>query len=261
MAARRPGWCLIVFTVRYSSESRDESRTFDLVPSTPGYLDALGARLVAGRFFTADDTRSEQSVAVLSETALEHLGKTVNVVGKELIMALPSDGGPRVKPIVIGVVRDVRYAGFEAPADGNVYVLWRQIPLASGFLTVRAAGDPTALTAAIREIVRAADPSMRRPRSRLHDLRDPAARPDDVHRDGRGSDARRAGGVLCAGPARRRRGPRRAAARGLVTDHSSHRRRTALLLTSPRLARRSPGEGERRGRCLNSLGFRCLASG
>ena len=307
----------IVFTVRYSSESRDESRTFDLVSSTPGYLEALGARLVAGRFFSADDTRSEQSVAVLSETALKHLGQTVDVVGKELIMALPSDGGPRVKPIVIGVVRDVRYAGLEAPADGNLYVLWRQIPLASGFLTVRTAGDPTALNATIREIVRAADPSM--PAGRLQTLDGEvdrvlaprtarfalvavfagaaivlalvglssalirsvmerhrelairaalgatplvlvravvlhaiglaavgaligvgvtmaagraassmifgvqAARSGDVHRDGRERDARRAGGMLRTGPARRGRGPRRAAARGLSARWSPTR--------------------------------------
>jgi putative ABC transport system permease protein len=158
----------IVFTVRYSSESRDESRTFDVVPSTPGYLEAMGVRLVRGRLFSADDARSGRSVAVLSETALRHLGQPLDVVDRELNMALPVDGGPRVKPLVIGVVRDVRYAGLDAPADGNVYVLWRQIPLGGGFLTLRTAGDPTALGTPLREIVRSADSSM--PAGRLQTL-------------------------------------------------------------------------------------------
>ena len=150
----------IVFTVRYTSKDRNETRTFDVVPSTPGYLEAMGARLIGGRLFTAEDSSSPRSVAVLGETALRHLGLTIDVVGKELNMALPVDGGPRVKPLVIGVVRDVRYAGLEAPPDGNVYVLWRQIPLSGGFLAIRAAGDPAALGASLRDIVRDAESSM-----------------------------------------------------------------------------------------------------
>lgn len=158
----------IVFTVRYTSSDRNESRTFDVVPATPGYLEAMGARLVRGRLFSPDDVRSERSVAVLSETALRHLGQPLEVVDRELNMALPVDGGPRVKPLVIGVVRDVRYAGLETPADGNVYLLWRQIPLGGGFLTLRTAGDPAALGSALREIVRSADASM--PAGRLQTL-------------------------------------------------------------------------------------------
>jgi putative ABC transport system permease protein len=150
----------IIFTVRYSSDARDETKKFDLVPGTDGYLDALGARVVRGRLFEPADLVSAQSVAVLSESALKHLGGTADIVGKDLNMALPAAGGPRVKPRVIGVIKDIRYAGLDVPASGGIYILWRQAPIGRAYLIARVTRDPEAIAPAIAAVVREADPSI-----------------------------------------------------------------------------------------------------
>ena len=152
----------VVFTVRVSTSegSVNATRAFDLVPVTDGYFDALGARLVTGRAFTPADTSSDPT-CVLSEAALKHLALvTSTAIDRTLNLSLPTASGQRVKPRIIGVVRDIRYSGLDAPAHGGVYVPWQQIPLRSGFLVARTTGDPAALTAPLMRIVRDADPSM-----------------------------------------------------------------------------------------------------
>jgi predicted lysophospholipase L1 biosynthesis ABC-type transport system permease subunit len=149
-----------MFTVRYVSGGRDETTKMDMVSATDGYLDALGARVVRGRLFQASDFESEQPVAVISVTAMRHLGLTDAVVDHDLNMQLPSASGTRVKPRVVGVIADVRYSGLDAPANGGIYVLWRQIPMAQAYLVLRARGQPGALASAVSRIVRAADPSL-----------------------------------------------------------------------------------------------------
>lgn len=160
--ARPPDAAGLVFTIRVTNDADvDSTRSFDMVPATDGYFEAMGARLVTGRVFTAADSLSPDPVCVLSESALKHLALvTKTAVGQVLNLNTPTVSGPRVKPRIIGVVRDVRYSGLDASAHGGVYILWRQLPRASAFLIARTTGDPKTLTAAMTRIVRDADPSM-----------------------------------------------------------------------------------------------------
>jgi predicted permease len=148
-----------VMIIRYISSARDDIRKFDTVSITDGYLDALGVRLVGGRLFQPADAASAEPVAVLSEAALRHSGRGLDSIGQALNVSLPSPAG-RVKPKILGVIRDVRFSGMTAPPNGGIYVLWRQIPVPIAYLVVRGAGGPAALAPAITQIVRAIDPSM-----------------------------------------------------------------------------------------------------
>jgi putative ABC transport system permease protein len=152
----------LVFTIRVTNDgSVDATRAFDMVPATDGYFEALGARLVDGRFFTAADMLSPDPICVMSESALKHLALvTKTTVGTVLNLNTPTASGPRVKPRIVGVVRDVRYSGLDAAAHGGVYILWRQLPRGAAYLVARTTGDPKALTSAITRIVHDADPSM-----------------------------------------------------------------------------------------------------
>jgi putative ABC transport system permease protein len=157
-----PAFGGLAFTIRYTSDDRDSTRTFDLVPVTDGYLDALGARLVDGRLFTAADLTSGSHVTVLSETALRHLyptGTPVRIDG-ELNMTLPGPDGKRAKPRIIGVVKDIRYTGLDADARGAVYLPWGSISTRTGYLITRTTGDPQALSASVAQVVRTVDSSM-----------------------------------------------------------------------------------------------------
>lgn len=157
-----PAASQILFTVRVttSTDDRDVTRKFDLVSATEGYLDALGARLVQGRLFTPADAGNHLPVVVISESAMEHLGLTGEVVGRELNMSLPSASGQRVRPRVVGVIKDIRYTGLDAPANGAFYVPWGQIPTVRAHLVARTRADGRALAATLSPVIRSIDPSL-----------------------------------------------------------------------------------------------------
>jgi len=164
----------IAFTIRAVSDDRDATRTFDLVPVTDGYLEAIGARVVDGRMFTASDLDSNAHVTVMSETALRHLDPTGTLrVGGEVNMPIATADGRRARPRLIGVVRDIRYAGLDQDARGALYVPWGGIFMRQGYVIVRASGDPHALAASVARVVRTIDPSM--PAGQIRSLTDEVA--------------------------------------------------------------------------------------
>ena len=153
----------LVFTIRVTNSDGtvDATRAFDLVPVTDGYFEALGAQVLEGRTLAAADGLSTDAVCVLSESAAKHLRLAVTTaVGRQISLSLPTASGVRVKPVVVGVIRDIRYSGLDAPAHGGIYVPWRQLPLGSAYLVARAAGDPAFLAPSVTQLVRDADPSI-----------------------------------------------------------------------------------------------------
>src|SRR5205823_9674489 len=67
----------------------------------PGYVAALGARLVAGREFTAADIEGAPPVAMLNQTMARFYWGSANPVGKNLLVA-----GTPIE--VVGVIADVK---------------------------------------------------------------------------------------------------------------------------------------------------------
>jgi putative ABC transport system permease protein len=164
-AALPPVQAGLNFTIRVTTSggpnSVDATRAFDLVPVTDGYFEALGARVLEGRTFTQADGVSTDLVCVMSESAVRHLRLAVEAaVGSRLTLSLPTAKGVRVKPVVVGVIKDVRYSGLDAPAHGGIYVPWHQLPLGSAFLVARTTGDPASLAPTLTRLVRDADPSI-----------------------------------------------------------------------------------------------------
>lgn len=166
-AALPPRVGSMVFTIRAVNEDTgvDETRAFDMVPVTDGYLEAMGARVTAGRLFApADALPGASSVAVMSESALKLFALAGmapdNLIGRELNLRLPTSAGPRVKPRIIGIVKDVRYSGLDTPPHGAIYIRWSQLPFTNAFLVARTSGDPAAVATALASSARRVDPSM-----------------------------------------------------------------------------------------------------
>jgi putative ABC transport system permease protein len=118
---------------------------------TPGYFSALQVRLLRGRFPTAAEAREHASVAVINRTAAERYWRGINPIGKRLQLLTPEWRE------IIGVVDDVRHWGPASPVNPEVYV--------PGFrtqtnLVVRASGNATALTGAVRDQVRKLSPDL-----------------------------------------------------------------------------------------------------
>jgi hypothetical protein len=116
---------------------------------TPGFLEAMGIRLVAGRFFSDADTATSMRVVIVNRAfAREYLGEPA--VGQKL----PSSQ-------VVGVTEDVHQGSVTDPATPELYDCAWQLPDGIDWedqrLVVRSAGDPLQLVPVLRGAVAQAD--------------------------------------------------------------------------------------------------------
>jgi putative ABC transport system permease protein len=150
----------IAITARFVSGS-EITRTpeLSLASVTPGYLEALGVRLLGGRYFEEPDERRGNLVAVLSESAARVLLPGINAVGGQLPIALPGMRD-RGRATVLGVVADVKFTGLEAAAGPAVYVLWKELPAGQVYLALRTRADARSAAETLRATLRSAAPDM-----------------------------------------------------------------------------------------------------
>jgi putative ABC transport system permease protein len=128
------------------------------VAATPEYFQALGMRLVSGRFFTNDDDVNHPAVMIMSvDTATRFFGPG-DPLGRTLLLPVLRDGVQRnAEMTLVGVVSNVKYSGLDAPADDAVYRPFRQQALLAPFLVVRTAGDPRAILPVVGREIAAID--------------------------------------------------------------------------------------------------------
>ncbi|HEV3469186.1 MAG TPA: ABC transporter permease [Pyrinomonadaceae bacterium] len=119
---------------------------------TPGYFEAAGTPLLAGRGFNERDDERAPRVCVVTES----LARTYfpeGAVGQGLVVN--EDEGPWE---IVGVAADTKDEDFEEEPELGFYRPMRQDPWWAMSLVVRAeSGDATALAAAVRGEVRALD--------------------------------------------------------------------------------------------------------
>jgi hypothetical protein len=153
-----PANMMIQMTVRLVGDAGERVTDLSLAAATPGFLPAIGARLLQGRDFQDGDERG-RLVAVISETAARRLMPPGDVIGRELPTTLPGLR-QRGRAAVIGVVSDVKYSGLEEHADAAIYVMWNALPVGHAFLAVRTGRDVASLASSLRAIQREIDPRM-----------------------------------------------------------------------------------------------------
>jgi putative ABC transport system permease protein len=122
---------------------------------SPQYFTAMGIPLIAGRFFSDDDTENSPAVVIVNQFLARQLYPDRDPVGQPLHGTGP-DGGP----IIVGVVKDSSQANYDDPVKGEEYLPYRQFIFGAFLSTfvVRTSGDPLALAAALRQEVWAVDP-------------------------------------------------------------------------------------------------------
>jgi putative ABC transport system permease protein len=126
---------------------------------TPGFARALGLRVKSGRFLEAGDlTSGTQAVVVNEELVRQYLSDGKPVVGRR-IPGLFGDRGKITE--IVGVVGNVLKDGPRRPPRPQIY---RVAGLSSidafqqPFLLIRTTGDPLALAADLRRLVREIEP-------------------------------------------------------------------------------------------------------
>ena len=114
-----------------------------------GYLPALKAGLVRGRFFTEDDDATKLGVAVINETLARKFFPREDPIGQKIAN---DEGGRDSEWQIVGVVSDVHEGALDAPVAPTEYFPLSQTGDSSFTLVVRTRQDAAAL---LPELVRA----------------------------------------------------------------------------------------------------------
>jgi predicted permease len=131
-----------------------------------GYLEALRARLIAGRTFTAHDGPTGEPVVIVNQTFARRYFPGENAVNGRLVQ-LPNGIGPPGRNLmsrgsvfrIVGVVADVHQAAIGQPPEPVIYHSSRQFPFNAMSIALRGP-DVSALAAAARTAVRQLDPTL-----------------------------------------------------------------------------------------------------
>ena len=119
---------------------------------SPGYFDAAGTKLLAGRSFTWHDDKNAPAVAVVNrDFAVKMFGSVVNAVGRNYKL----QDGTRVQ--VVGVVEDGKYQILTEDQKPAMFLPFLMSPSSQGYLVVRSSRDPQELAAAMRKKIREID--------------------------------------------------------------------------------------------------------
>jgi len=129
---------------------------------TPGYFAALGIPLLRGRYFTDDDRKGSQAVAVIDENLAREYWPNTDPIGKRLQRNSRDSWAT-----IVGVVGHIRFnqlvgeesssEGAQSGSKGVYYFPIYQTEAPFGFLIAKSNGSAASAEAAIREAVRAAD--------------------------------------------------------------------------------------------------------
>jgi putative ABC transport system permease protein len=114
----------VPFTVEGEAQQDRDMPPVNLRVISPGYLSAIGTRLLSGRNFSEVDRSDTVRVALVSSALA---GRYLNnaPLGRRLLIN-DNTNGPRPVEIV-GVVEDVRQAALDTPPGLDVYIPLRQI--------------------------------------------------------------------------------------------------------------------------------------
>ena len=148
---------------RPKPEPGKQPQTMLYIPS-PDYLQAMGIRLIKGRFFTMQDTQHSPRVAVIDETFARQQFPNEEPIGHYLA----GDGKDNPDAEIVGVVAHVKHFGLDADerVQPQLYLPFNQapddlLPILSPRMTlvIRTKTDPLSLIAAVRHQVQTLDPN------------------------------------------------------------------------------------------------------
>jgi putative ABC transport system permease protein len=127
---------------------------------TPGYAEALGLRLEAGRFFTDADVRAGTLAMLVNEEFVRQHLAVPQVVGLRLPGLITGDGAGAAPAEIVGVVANVLKDGNDKQPQPELYVVHSapgQRIAGRVNLVARTIGDPSPLAPAVRALVRDVD--------------------------------------------------------------------------------------------------------
>jgi len=128
----------------------------------PGYFEALGIPLVAGRFFQESDDESSQQVIIIDEWLANRYFPDESPLGKRMVNGVPGmDVDEDDYFTIVGVVEQIKHNELtESEHVGAYYFTYKQVPLSFLIIVAKTAVEPLTLTGPVRQTVASIDPDL-----------------------------------------------------------------------------------------------------
>jgi putative ABC transport system permease protein len=134
---------------------KDNFTTIHASHVSPDYLKTMGIALLSGRSFTQQDGATAPKVAIINALMAERLWPGQEALGKRFKWSADGDFWQ-----VVGIARNAKYVMIGEEPRPFLYVPLAQRHVSPVTLHVWAAGDPAALTPAVRDLLRGMDPHL-----------------------------------------------------------------------------------------------------
>jgi predicted permease len=137
----------------------EENPNGDYQGVTPGYFQAMGLKLIRGRFLTDADREDSMPAVVINDTMASRYWPNDDAIGRQFMMG--TDDKPWLT--IVGVVGTVRHNAVVEEPRAEMYVAHAQLPAhirstpRGMTLVVKTDTDPLALTGQVRDAIRAID--------------------------------------------------------------------------------------------------------
>ena len=125
----------------------------DLQIVLPGYFEAMGTRLLAGRTFTQEDSTPDRNLLIIDQALAAKAFPNESAVGKRILFRVRTPEAQWGE--IIGVVAHQRNTSLVEQGREQLYVTDGYVNhQAASWWALRTDGDPAALAASVREVVR-----------------------------------------------------------------------------------------------------------
>jgi predicted permease len=117
----------------------------------------MGIPLLQGRTFGAQDSATSPKVVVVNQTFANKFFPGENAIGKRFTY----DPAKPDEMEIVGICKDAKYQSQRDDIPPTIYSSYRQDrPMGNAVFEVRTAGDPTAIVASVRNVVREIEPNL-----------------------------------------------------------------------------------------------------
>ena len=121
----------------------------------PEFFKVFDIPIAEGRGFTVDDRSNAPLVGMVNQTLARRLFPDGRAIGETLLLGRDANFSIRI----VGIIRDIKTAGANAPIPDELYLPVRQRPNPSLSIVARTTGDPASLQSSIRRATAAVDPN------------------------------------------------------------------------------------------------------
>ncbi|HEY9384422.1 MAG TPA: ABC transporter permease [Gemmatimonadales bacterium] len=141
----------------------ENGRSADWQTATPGLFEAMGMRLVKGRFFAASDRPDGQQVALINEAFAREYFPGEDPLGRRIHTMSGNNGAWRT---IVGVVGDYHHSGLLNPAKRTWFIPHNQWVNSNTFirrsltLVAKTSADPLTLLQPVEGIIKRMDPDL-----------------------------------------------------------------------------------------------------